>query len=185
MEGPLSERVIRVCANRATAAKHAALILGFGGLSLLAWHSCSTDPARRLGTRNAALVALLTPVLLSFTAICLRRVLPAVAKTQTLLEIRDQGLWFPRFGLISWPAIGRIEVLSGKTRHTHKLRILRIEIRDLPDRVRRLGWLSWLDWHVCLDGWQKDSLSFSEPLLPTTASGLAARIEACRPEVPA
>lgn len=127
------------------------------------------------------MIPLFGPIAVLFALIMLRKALPKLAFAPIFLEIRDEGLWVPRFGLIPWAAIGKIEVKVHSISLSRKMNILTIEVTDLRARIRNLGWLSWLDWYLFFPDAQGDTLWLAEARFPVQASKVAALIQANLP----
>ena len=101
-----------------------------------------------LATPRAALMPLVAPLLIILSLWGLRWSLPAGLLAPVFLEIRAEGLWHGRFGLIPWTEIGPTVLYRANRNGAIRPLYLRIEVRDLASRVEDLPWPSRWEWRV-------------------------------------
>jgi hypothetical protein len=112
----------------------------------------------------------------------LRWSLPTLLFAPTLMTIGEDGLWFPRFGLIPWAVIGHASIYRAGRGGGFFASSLLIQIADLADRVKGLAWASRIEWNL----WVPKSSDSTCLVMPgkrfkVSVSDVLAAIEARRP----
>ncbi|NBZ88472.1 hypothetical protein [Stagnihabitans tardus] len=149
MEGPLSDLPISFRENR----KFAALATGIAGavglVPLWYYHVLATHGWTLIfHVKGAPTLFLIAPVLVLGCLWMLMWSARALIFAPVFLEVREEGLWFWRLGLIPWSAIGATSLEAYETKVSTQVVFLYIKIKGLQKRIRALPRLARYKWRL-------------------------------------